>query len=93
MTDQKTTPAPVLDSDHVHTVVVLVNEKKVRLVGEVQTGKTIKVAAIAQGVPIQLDFVLSIERGGGRTELVPDDKTIKVKEHDRFLAIPNDDNS
>jgi hypothetical protein len=79
--------------EHLHTVVVLVNEKKVHLKGEIQTGLSIKQAAIAQGVPIQLDFVLSIELGGGKTELVPDDKKIRVKSHDRFLAIPNDDNS
>ena len=58
-----------------------------------QTGLTIKQAAIAQGVGIQLDFVLSIERGGGKTGLIGDDDRIKVHPHARFLAIPNDDNS
>lgn len=81
------------DAEHAHSVVVVVNEKNVRLNGKAQTGLSIKTQAIAQGVPIQLDFVLSIELGGGRTELVPDEKKIKVREHERFLAIPNDDNS
>ena len=42
---------------------VSVNEKPVTLQDEEQTGLDIKQAAIAQGVGIQLDFVLSIERG------------------------------
>lgn len=72
---------------------VLVNEKSVVLKDQDQTGLSIKEAAIAQGVGIQPDFVLSIERGGGKTELVGDDDHIKVHPHERFLAIPNDDNS
>lgn len=72
---------------------VVVNEKPVLLHGHSQTGLTIKQSAIRQSVPIQLDFVLSIERGAGRTELVGDDQRIQVHDHERFLAIPNDDNS
>jgi hypothetical protein len=37
--------------------------------------------------------VLSIERGGGKTELIGDDQRIEVHKGERFLAIPNDDNS
>lgn len=72
---------------------IFVNEKQVTVDNEVQTGLSIKQAAIAQGVGIQLDFVLSIERGGGKTELIGDHDRIKVHNKDRFLAIPNDDNS
>jgi predicted RNase H-like nuclease (RuvC/YqgF family) len=73
---------------------VVVNEKHpVKLEGREQTGLSIKQAAIKQSVPIQLDFVLSIERGGGKTEIIGDGQNIKVKDGDRFLAIPNDDNS
>ena len=72
---------------------VAVNERPVVLKDAVQTGLSIKTAAIQQGVAIQLDFVLSIERGGGRTELVGDHEKIKVQDKERFLAIPNDDNS
>jgi hypothetical protein len=74
-------------------VTVLVNEKPVALDGKKQTGLSIKEAAIAQGIPIQLDFILSIELGGGKTKLIGDDDRIEVHPHDRFLAIPNDDNS
>lgn len=79
--------------DHGGKVTILVNEKKVVLDKEPQTGMSIKQAAIAQGVGIQTDFVLSLERGGGKTELIGDDETIKVHNGSRFLAIPNDDNS
>lgn len=74
-------------------VSLFVNEKPVTVEDKKQTGLGIKQAAIAQQVPIQLDFVLSIERGGGKTELIGDDQKITVHDGDRFLAIPNDDNS
>ena len=79
--------------DHGEKITVLVNEKPVSFEKEKQTGLSIKQAAIAQGVQIQIDFVLSIERGGGKTELIGDGDTVKVRDGDRFLAIPNDDNS
>ena len=78
---------------HEPRIEILVNEMPVHLEGRKQTGLSIKEAAIHQKVPIELDFVLSIERGGGKTELVGDDQKIEVHKHERFLAIPNDDNS
>lgn len=78
---------------HGEKITVLVNEKPVTFEKEKQTGLSIKQAAIAQGVQIQTDFVLSIERGGGKTELIGDGDVVKVRDGDRFLAIPNDDNS
>jgi hypothetical protein len=82
------------DLEDKKVIEVVFNEKySVKIHGKKQTGLTLKEAAIAQKVPIQLDFVLSIELGGGRTELIGDADHIKVKEGDRFLAIPNDDNS
>src|SRR5205085_2467787 len=62
---------------------VIVNDKyPVTLTGKKQTGLSIKQAAIKQHVPIQLDFVLSIELGGGKTEIVGDGQTVKVKKGD-----------
>lgn len=78
---------------HGDKITFLVNEKPVTIDEAEQTGLSIKQAAIAQGVQIQIDFVLSIERGGGKTELIGDGDVIKVRDGDRFLAIPNDDNS
>ena len=72
---------------------ILLNEKPVRLIGREHTGREIKDAAIAQGVNIQLDFVLSIERGRGKTEVVGDTDRIKLHPNERFVAIADDDNS
>ena len=72
---------------------VTLNDKPVLLAGSKQTGESIKKAAIAQGVNIKPDFVLSIERGGGKTDLIGDHEPIFVHADDRFLAIENDDNS
>ena len=72
---------------------VTLNDKPVVLDGSKQMGESIKKAAIEQGVNIKQDFVLSIELGGGKTELVGDDQFIEVHPNDRFLAIENDDNS
>jgi Multiubiquitin len=74
-------------------ITILVNEKPVVVEGKSQTGLSIKEAAIHQHVTIQLDFVLSIERGGGKTELIGNHEAVEVHNHERFLAIPNDDNS
>ena len=74
-------------------VEVTVNDKPVVLEGSKQTGESIKKAAINQGVNIKEDFVLSIELGGGKTNLVGDAEFIEVHPDDRFLAIENDDNS
>ena len=72
---------------------VTVNEKPVVLEGAKQTGASVKKAAIEQDVNIKEDFILSIELGGGKTNLVADDEHIDVHDGERFLAIENDDNS
>ena len=72
---------------------VTVNDKPVVLEGAKQTGASVKKAAIEQGVSIKEDFVLSIELGAGKTDLVGDDEEIQVHTGERFLAIENDDNS
>ena len=72
---------------------ITVNDKPVVLEGTKQTGASVKKAAIEQDVSIKEDFVLSIELGGGKTQLVGDDEEIEVRDGERFLAIENDDNS
>lgn len=76
-----------------HEVEILVNENKVRVLGPRTTGLAIKQAAIAQGVRIQLDFVLSEEIGERRTRIVGDDDVVTVHPGSRFLAVAPDDNS
>ena len=72
---------------------VTVNDKPVVLEGAKQTGASVKKAAIEQDVNIKQSFVLSIELGGGKTQLVGNDEEIEVRDGERFLAIENDDNS
>ncbi|MGH3253455.1 MAG: multiubiquitin domain-containing protein [Trebonia sp.] len=78
---------------HQPLVHVLVNGQPVTLRQAEATGEQIKAAAIAAGVPIQPDFVLSEVLPSGKQKIVPDDKKIHLKESDEFWAIPGDDNS
>ncbi len=76
-----------------HDVVVHVNERPVVLPRATVTGLEIKEAAIDQGLPIQLDFILVEELGGGRTRIVDNGDVIHVTPETRFLANDGDDNS
>ena len=73
---------------HVH-----VNGQPVTLHQTEATGEQIKAAAIAAGVPIQSDFVLSEVLSSGKQKIVPDGKKVDLKDGDEFWAIPGDDNS
>ena len=76
-----------------HTVVVHVNNKPVEVPAPKATGHQIKEAAVRAGLPVQVDFVLSIERPNGRTEIVGDNDTVTVNKNTRFILIAPDDNS
>ncbi len=78
---------------HEYTVTVSVNEQPVKLVGHTATGAEIKIAAIAQGVHIQQNFVLQEELSNGTSRIVGDDDKVHLREHLRFTAIQPDDNS
>ncbi len=73
-------------------VVIHVNEQPVRVPHRV-TGLEVKEAAIAQGVAIQVDFVLSEELPNRRTKIIGDQDVVEVNEHSRFVAVAPDDNS
>lgn len=72
---------------------ITVNNRPVQVQDKRLTGLEIKEAAIAQGVPIQIDFVLSehLERGG--TRIVGDTDEVKVNKRSKFTAVAGDDNS
>ena len=76
-----------------HQVTITVNERPVVINGPRLTGSEIKQAAIAQGVPMRLDFLLSEELPGGRTRIVGDADTVTVTRHSKFDAVAPDDNS
>ncbi|GIK83307.1 MAG: hypothetical protein BroJett024_44120 [Alphaproteobacteria bacterium] len=73
-------------------VEISVNGRPVSIEGPKATGSEIKQAAIAQGVPIQIDFLL-YEELPGKNKPVPDEKEIPVHPNQQFVAIANDDNS
>ena len=74
-------------------VTITVNEAPVDILGPQVTGLQIKEAAISQGVPIELTFVLSEELPHHRTRIVGDADVVTVNPTSRFLANANDDNS
>jgi multiubiquitin len=76
-----------------HVVTVHVNERPVQLPGRLVTGLEVKQQAIAQRVPIQLDFILVEELEGGRTKTIGDTDEVHVTDRTRFLANDGDDNS
>lgn len=81
--------APTVETDRVQ---IRVNDMQVTVAREV-TGLQIKEAAISAGVPIQLDFVLSVELGHGKTKIVTDSESITVHQGSEFVAVAPDDNS
>ena len=91
MTDTTTSMSPAAAKPK--TATIKVNDSPVVLSDRQTTGAGIKAAAIAAGVPIQPDFVLSEVLPNGKQKIVPDDKPITVKDGDEFWAIPGDDNS
>jgi hypothetical protein len=80
-------------SEHTQTVDITVNGREVRVQGPRTTGIQIKQDAIAQGVSIQLDFVLSEEIGDRRTKVIGDQDPITVHPGSKFIAVAPDDNS
>lgn len=79
-----------LPKRHIH---ITVNRQwSVTIDGARQTGASIKEVAIAQGVPIQLDFLLS-RKDGSKFEPVGDEEHIHVHDGDEFRALDGDDNS
>jgi uncharacterized protein (DUF2249 family) len=65
---------------------VFVNGQPVKLLGHMETGREIKTAAIEQGVPIKLNFILEEEQADGSPRLVGDHDKVVLREHLRFVA-------
>ncbi|MGO4299356.1 multiubiquitin domain-containing protein [Leifsonia sp. RAF41] len=71
---------------------VTVNRRPVTLHSASQTGRSVKESAIAQGVPIKIDFLLS-RKAGAKFQPVGDDESIRTHNEDEFRANDGDDNS
>jgi len=74
-------------------VKVTVNRKPVVIAGPRSTGLAIKEAAIAQGVEIKLDFVLSVKLPNGEMRIIGDRDPVHVRDGMEFVAVAPDDNS
>lgn len=75
------------------TVTIEVNDKPVDVDERELTGVEIKAAAIAQGVQIQPNFALYLDRANGTSEPVANDQLTRVHPHMSFSALAPDDNS
>jgi hypothetical protein len=69
-----------------HIVTVSVNDHPVKLLGHSATGREIKTAAIEQGVPIHLDFVLEEDLPDGARRTVGDEEQVPLRDNLRFAA-------
>jgi hypothetical protein len=75
-------------------VTVMVNNHPVLLSAHRVTGHEVKAAAIAQGVEIQADFLLTLEAHEGQeARIISDDETLTVNKHSVFSANDGDDDS
>lgn len=88
-TPQQSKPRPAKGA-----VTVTINRKPVELNDHRVTGMEIKQAALAQGVQIETDFLLTLEASQGKpARTVADDETITVTKHSEFTANDVDDDS
>ena len=69
-------------------VTVLVNQLPVKLFGHSETGRQIKIAAIEQNVPIQVEFVLEERMPDGQYRTVSDEESVRLHEGLEFRAHP-----
>ena len=65
-------------------ITISLNNRPVTLPDHKATGREIKEAAINQGVPIQIDFVLFEVKGDGILKTVDDDEVVTLHPHQEF---------
>jgi hypothetical protein len=73
-----------------HRIEILVNDKPVIIREQKATGEMIKVAAVEQGVRIQLDFLLWEELDDGNVREIGNQDEVNLREHHRFTAVPQE---
>jgi hypothetical protein len=94
MPDTAVQSSEASDRDEHGSVTVKVNRKPVVLRSHRVTGLEVKKAAIAQGVQIQEDFLLTLEASPGHpAETIDNDQTITVNDRSEFTANDVDDDS
>lgn len=81
------------EKKHAKEVEISINGHPVKMTGKSATGAAIKQAAISQGVPIQLNFVLQEELPNGSSKVIGDTDPVHLRPQLKFTAIAPDDNS
>ena len=76
-----------------HEVELIVNNKPVRIEKGERTGREIKEAGIAAGLPIKADFLLSLDGPDSQSQSISDTDRVQVRTGQRFTAVADDDNS
>ena len=84
---------PAEKARHEHPVEVTVNNQRVIVQGPKATGLEIKEDAIAQGVQIEVSFILSEIRPNDEHHIMGNDDEITVHPGSKFVAVADDDNS
>lgn len=74
-------------------ITIQINGNDVVLDEKVMTGMEIKQVAIAQGIQIQTDFVLQLQRPNGEYDPIGDNQEVRVRKGMDFTCIAPDDNS
>ena len=82
----------VEEEETILPIVIEVNRKPVTMDVRRATGSQIKAAAIAQGVQIEMDFLLAVRRHG-RTDPVRDGQEVVLHQGECFVVNAADDNS
>jgi hypothetical protein len=72
---------------------ITVNEKPVTMPKGKATGLQIKEAAISQGVEIQRNFILELDKKNENNKIIADNESVEIHDGLAFTAIRNDDNS
>jgi hypothetical protein len=80
-------------NDKPKEVTVQFNGNPLVLNEKVMTGLEIKQAAIAQQQPVQVDFVLQLQRPNGEYDPISDSETVHIRKGLEFTCIAPDDNS
>lgn len=75
-------------------IAVKVNNQPVQFAKRRVTGLDVKQTAVAQGVAIEVGFVLyQVKSGGGLGPAITDSELLILKKHDEFRCVAPDDNS
>ena len=76
-----------------HEIELIINNKPVLIEKGERTGREIKEAGIAAGLPIKADFLLSLDGPDSHSQSIGDTDRVKVRTRQRFTAVADDDNS